>query len=62
MCEYCKSGTTTDLPVNSKAYIPRFIALIADMGNGPEICVSNKGIMYGIPITYCPKCGDKITR
>ena len=60
MCEYCKPRTTQDLPINSNADISRVFALIADMGNGPEICVSNKGIMYGIPITYCPKCGDKL--
>lgn len=61
MCKYCKNYSTEELPVRTNCDIlqERFIPMIADMGNGKEIVISTKGKSYGLPINFCPICGEQ---
>ena len=62
MCKYCEDHSLNGIPVrtNCNTVADRFIALIADMGNGKEIVIHSDGKAYGIPLNFCPFCGERI--
>lgn len=63
MCKYCKDYSVESTPVRSNCnpVSELFTSLIADAGNGgKELVVSHKGKAFGIPLNFCPFCGEKI--
>lgn len=64
MCKYCKDYSLLSLPVRTNCNVLQecFTSLIADMGNGgKELVIHHNGKALGIPLNYCPVCGEKIT-
>lgn len=61
MCRFCKDRSLENVPIRTNCDIvaDRFIALIADMGNGKEIVIHANGKAYGIPVNFCPFCGQR---
>ena len=60
-CRFCKDYSLDSVPVrtNCDMLTERFTALMADMGNGKEIVIHTKGKAFGIPVNFCPFCGEK---
>ena len=59
-CEYCKERALVELPMKTNCDTSRTWALIAQGDKKKEIVFVNKGCTYGIEISYCPICGQKL--